>query len=83
MLQLLPQLISISLSVNFLTLTMQLHIDNIVVLATFQLGTSLVPRPLPDFLHSCEIKYGSGLGMRLVTHLRKRHVFSINILHTT
>ena len=34
MLQLLPQLILISLSVDFLTLIMQLHIDNIVVLAT-------------------------------------------------
>ena len=31
---------------------------------------SLVPRPLPDFIsifhHGCEIKSGSGLGMRLV-----------------
>ena len=26
---------------------------------------SLVPRPLPDFLHGCEIKSGSGLGTRL------------------
>ena len=25
-----------------------------------------IPRPLPDFLHSCEIKSGSGLGTRLV-----------------
>ena len=26
---------------------------------------SLVPRPLPIFLHGCEIKSGSGLGTRL------------------
>ena len=27
---------------------------------------SLIPRPLPDFIHSCEIKSGRGLGMRYV-----------------
>ena len=31
------------------------------------LAPSLIPRPLPDFLHSCEIKSMSGLGTRL-TH---------------
>ena len=25
----------------------------------------LIPRPLPDFIHSCELNCGSGLGMRL------------------
>ena len=29
---------------------------------------NLVPRPLPSFLHSCEIKSGSGLGTRLAQH---------------
>ena len=42
------------------------------------IGSSLVPRPLPDFisplwnfLHSCEIKSGSGLGTRLTRVIMK------------
>ena len=34
-------------------------------LVSVQSYISLVPRPLPNFLHGCEIKSGSGLGMRL------------------
>ena len=36
----------------------------------------MIPGLLPIFLHSCEIKYGSGLGMRL-NYMQTVHVFLI------
>ena len=47
---------------------------------------SFVPRPLPDFisqpifLHSCTIKSGSGLGMRLAVWFI-REDYSVNLVH--
>ena len=42
------------------------HVQVVMHACKVNVGCSLVPRPLPDFiLHSCKIKSGSGLGTRL------------------
>ena len=42
------------------------HVKVVMHACKVNVGCSLVPRPLPDFIsHSCEIKSGSGLGTRL------------------
>ena len=85
----------ISLSVDFLTLIMQLHIDNIIVFAAVSVRHWLRPKPTLSYCVQIAISggyvqgiflmpaarkiYGSGLGTRLVRHPRKGHVFNINI----
>ena len=56
MLQLLPQLILIYLSVDFLTLIMQLHYDNIVVLATVSVRHWPHPQATPTFFPQLQDK---------------------------
>ena len=42
------------------------HVKVVMHACKVNVGCSLFPRPLPDFIsHSCEIKSGSGLGTRL------------------